>query len=84
MSKTSGAEQTSEINKSQKIDDKFNKVKNLSWLDASSWLFTSAAKVFELLTIHWTKKRIYLYSKSGANHLQMPHLLNFAQFCHMT
>ena len=51
MSKTSGAEQTSEINKSQKIDDKFNKVKNLSWLDASSWLFTSAAKVFELLTI---------------------------------
>ena len=33
---------------------------------------------------HWTKKRIYLYSKFGANHLQMPHLLNFAQFCHMT
>ena len=51
MSKTSGAEQTSEINKSQKIDDKFNKVENLSWLDASSWLFTSAAKEFELLTI---------------------------------
>ena len=51
MSKTSGAEQTSEIKKSQKIDDKFNKVKNLSWLDASSWLFTSAAKGFELLTI---------------------------------
>ena len=33
---------------------------------------------------HWTKKRIYLYSKFGANHLQMPHLLNFAQFCYMT
>ena len=33
---------------------------------------------------HWTKKRIYLYSKFRANHLQMPHLLNFAQFCHMT
>ena len=32
MSKTSGAEQTSEINKSQKIDDKF---KNLSWLEAN-------------------------------------------------
>ena len=31
-----------------------------------------------------TKKRIYLYSKFGANHLQMPHLLNFAQFCHMS
>ena len=33
---------------------------------------------------HWTKKRIYLYSKFGAYHLQMPHLLNFAQFCYMT
>ena len=33
---------------------------------------------------HWTKKRIYLYRKFGANHLEMPHLLNFAQFCHMT
>ena len=35
MSKTSRAAQTSEINKSQKIDDKFNKVKNLSWLVAN-------------------------------------------------
>ena len=32
---------------------------------------------------HWTKKRIYLYSKFGANHLQMPHLLNFAEVCPM-
>ena len=37
-----------------------------------------------LRILHWTKKRIYLYSRFGANHLQIPHLLNFAQFCHMT
>ena len=35
--------------------------------------------------LHWTKKRNYLYSvKFGANHRQMPHLLNCAQLCQLT
>ena len=33
---------------------------------------------------HWTKKRIYLYSKFKANVSQMPHLLMFAQICRRT
>ena len=37
-----------------------------------------------LQNYHWTKKRIYLYSKFKVNVSQMPHLLVFAQICRRT